>query len=178
MGWFFGSSNATPSESQAPTSQIKADPSPASEPRAEALPNRAPKTRDEVAEEEFQAFLKEFNEQSASSIPSQDQPHDDRISPFPTSMHCTTMFDAAWHCQLFGGQFINVYRYGGLRDCSDAWSRFWFCMRTNRAYMSDERRQERVERYYREREKRLLRGPNSEDVWEARSDKIQDAFDD
>lgn len=39
---------------------------------------------------------------------------------------------------------MNVYRYGSLRGCSEQWEDFWFCVRTNRGFMNEERRKETV----------------------------------
>jgi hypothetical protein len=50
-------------------------------------------------------------------------------SLLPTDMSCREAFDAAFYCQSLGGQFTNLYRYGGIRSCSENWSDFWFCMR-------------------------------------------------
>ncbi|KAF6232198.1 hypothetical protein HO173_009581 [Letharia columbiana] len=73
----------------------------------------------------------------------------------PTTLSCRSAFDAAFHCQSFGGQFAHVYRYGSLRGCGDHWADFWFCVRTNRGVAGEERRRERVRAWAagREREK-------------------------
>ena len=175
MGWLWSTPNPAQSKDQATSPK----------PLAGTSTNGPGKTRDELAEAEFQAFLTEFHGAEASTAaPSSNLPphqqrkpqssspksNDGNFSPHPSTMSCTTAFDAAWFCQLPGGQFVHVYRYGTLRNCSEAWSRFWFCMRTNRGFMTDEARQERVRRYYQERERRFLQGPNSEQVWEARSE--------
>ena len=194
MGWLWSSGsvsedNEQPSPGVGVSENHKQPPIQGVEPQTPR--NRPPKTRDEIAEAELQAFLNEFNEASRTPTPAnlpQPQQQDTevppsdagsgKISPYPTSMSCTTAFDAAWFCQLPGGQFVNVYRYGSLRNCSDAWTRFWFCMRTNRGYMTEDERQERVRRYHQEREKRLLRGRSSEEVWEARTEKYTGVFGD
>lgn len=49
-------------------------------------------------------------------------------------------------------------------------------MRTNRGYMTDEARAEKVRGYYERREARLRAGPNSEDVWRARERRVEGAF--
>ncbi|MCJ1439919.1 MAG: hypothetical protein MMC23_000400 [Stictis urceolatum] len=95
---------------------------------------------------------------------------------YPTSMSCRAAFDAAYHCQLPGGQFVHVYRYGELRNCSQQWSDFWFCMRTNRGYMSEEERGKRIKQFYWEKERRYREGPSSEDVWEMRGERLKGAF--
>jgi hypothetical protein len=97
------------------------------------------------------------------------------IAPFPETMSCSQTFDDAFHCQSFGGQFLNVYRYGGMRDCSEIWSDFWFCMR-NRTRPGDEKRLIIKERYMQKDEK-YRNGPSSEDVWKERNRKVERAFD-
>src|ERR1700744_3763840 len=48
--------------------------------------------------------------------------------PFPETMSCMTRFDVAMGCTGMRGKFRQAYRYGGWRDCGEAWSDFWFCM--------------------------------------------------
>ena len=180
MGWLWQSPKPHSTEDGAAATPIPTEQAVPSDAEANNSSPRRGKTRDELAEAEFQAFLSELQDPHAAGSPSE-QPRNQQIDvsssassganaiqPYPTSMSCTTYFDAAWFCQLPGGQFVNVYRYGTFRKCSDLWSRFWFCMRTNRGFMSDEQRQRRVKAFYKERERRLLEGPNSEQVWEAR----------
>ena len=73
---------------------------------------------------------------------------------------------------------MNVYRYGGIKDCSEHWGAFWFCMR-NRSYGEEEKRQ-RVQEFYKEKDKRYLKGvgPSCEDIWTARTEgeRVVDAF--
>ena len=162
-------------------------------PEAELTPSRSPpndartapsRTRDEIADAELRTFLDQFKEspeQPTSTPNSQRQqrpprPEPNGIDPYPSELSCRALFDAAYFCQLPGGQFVNVYRYGSLRNCSEAWSNFWFCMRTNRGFMTDEERRERVREYYRKKEDRLRGKGSSEDVWEARREKVEGAF--
>jgi hypothetical protein len=77
-----------------------------------------------------------------------------------------TQFDVAMGCTSVRGKFRQAYRYGGWRDCGAAWSDFWFCMRY-RAYPAETKREAIVERY-REKEEKILAGPNCQDVWEER----------
>jgi hypothetical protein len=88
-------------------------------------------------------------------------------------MSCRAAFDSAFYCQSVGGQFTNLYRYGGVRNCSAEWSQFWFCMRTNRGMMSDERREEAVQGHYAGRARKYRDGPSSEDVWELREEPVE-----
>ncbi|KAI9747856.1 MAG: hypothetical protein M1815_003833 [Lichina confinis] len=99
------------------------------------------------------------------------------ISPeslFPSEMSCREAFDSAFYCQSPGGQFINVYRYGTLKDCSEHWGAFWFCMR-NKSYKDAERRR-RVRSHYHQRAAKYKTGPSSEDIWEARTEPLEGAF--
>jgi hypothetical protein len=86
--------------------------------------------------------------------------------PFPETMSCMTQFDVAMGCTSVRGKFRQAYRYGGWRDCGAAWSDFWFCMRY-RAY-PDETKREAIAERYREKEEKILAGPNCQDVWEER----------
>ncbi|KAF4310931.1 hypothetical protein GTA08_BOTSDO13598 [Botryosphaeria dothidea] len=87
-------------------------------------------------------------------------------SIFPTTMNCRQAFDEAFYCQSLGGQFMNVYRYGSLRSCSDNWADFWFCMRV-KSYGEPEKSKV-ISEHYRQKETKYRRGPSSEDVWEER----------
>ncbi|KLJ11338.1 hypothetical protein EMPG_13388 [Blastomyces silverae] len=99
------------------------------------------------------------------------------ISPetlYPTTMSCRSAFDYAFFCQSFGGQWVNVYRYGELRSCSEHWSDFWFCMRT-RSY-SEEEKAKMVSDRYRKKAVKYKTGPSSEDVWDVRTEPVRGAF--
>ncbi|EEH37579.1 hypothetical protein PAAG_07997 [Paracoccidioides lutzii Pb01] len=99
------------------------------------------------------------------------------ISPeflYPTTMSCRSAFDYAFFCQSFGGQWVNVYRYGELRSCSEHWSDFWFCMRT-RSYPDEEKAKMIADRY-RKKAVKYKTGPSSEDVWDVRTEPVRDAF--
>ncbi|OAX85035.1 hypothetical protein ACJ72_00595 [Emergomyces africanus] len=99
------------------------------------------------------------------------------ISPetlYPTTMSCRSAFDYAFFCQSFGGQWVNVYRYGELRSCSEHWSDFWFCMRT-RSY-SDEEKAKMISNRYRKKAVKYKTGPSSEDVWDVRTEPVRGAF--
>ncbi|KAI9853186.1 MAG: hypothetical protein M1838_000042 [Thelocarpon superellum] len=139
-------------------------------------------SRDEQAELELQEFIDQVS--AEPSRPSNVSPTDAASSPspssispdslFPTSMSCRQAFDSAFYCQSMGGQFNNVYRYGGIKDCSEHWGAFWFCMRT-RSY-SDEERAKKVQDFYRGRAVKYKIGPSSEDVWEVRREPVTGAF--
>ncbi|KAI0025830.1 hypothetical protein F4780DRAFT_232093 [Xylariomycetidae sp. FL0641] len=101
-------------------------------------------------------------------------------SLLPTEMSCRQAFDHAFHCNSLGGQFVSVYRTGGLRDCKEAWEDFWFCMRA-RAYHGP-MKEEAIRTHYRAKElaKYGPGRPSSTDVWEPRAERLppdQAAFD-
>ncbi|KAI5286442.1 hypothetical protein KEM52_002004 [Ascosphaera acerosa] len=93
---------------------------------------------------------------------------------YPREMSCGSAFDYAFFCQSFGGQFVNVYRYGSLRSCSERWSDFWFCMRTNQ--LPDEERKAAIADHYRKKAVKYKTGPSSEDIWEMRTEPVSMLF--
>ncbi|TKA61017.1 hypothetical protein B0A49_09650 [Cryomyces minteri] len=99
------------------------------------------------------------------------------ISPdslFPSEMSCRQAFDSAFYCQSLGGQFNQIYRFGELRGCSEHWSNFWFCMRTKS--QPEEKKASMIREHYRQRHVKYKVGPSSEDVWQLRTEPVQDAF--
>ncbi|KAI1649651.1 uncharacterized protein F4817DRAFT_331055 [Daldinia loculata] len=95
-------------------------------------------------------------------------------SLLPTSMSCRQAFDAAYHCNSLGGQWVSVYRSGTMRSCSEHWDDFWFCMRT-RTY-SGPQKEEAIRAYYRRKEYLKYHAPgrpSSADVWQPRDEKVQ-----
>ncbi|KAL0632351.1 hypothetical protein Q9L58_008789 [Maublancomyces gigas] len=99
-------------------------------------------------------------------------------STFPGEMNCITAFDEMFYCYSIGGQFLNVmeavYRYGGLRDCSEKSQDWRFCMRAKmygpvtRKAMIMARNKEKAAKY--------KTGPSSEDIWKARKEPLESAF--
>lgn len=49
-------------------------------------------------------------------------------------------------------------------------------MRTNRGWMSDEERREKILDHYRRRDRKYVDGPSSEDVWRQRDRMVVGAF--
>ncbi|SLM41082.1 Protein of unknown function DUF3128 [Lasallia pustulata] len=144
-------------------------------------------TRDEQADADLQSLLRELQSETqststshaASPTTTSPPPSPTSIAPsslYPTTISCRAAFDSAFYCQSLGGQFMNLYRYGSVRNCSDQWTNFWFCMRTNRGMMSDEERMRRVQDHYRQRAVKYKVGPSSEDVWEVRMERLEGAF--
>lgn len=121
MWWPFGSANGS---AESTTSQISTD-TITNTAAATKLPTpiKQELTRDEQASLDFAELLKEIEiEQSKSQIQrskvkqnetNTPQPAD--ISPdalYPSEMSCRSALDYAMFCQSFGGQFVNVYRFG------------------------------------------------------------------
>lgn len=146
-------------------------------------------TREEKADAELSQFLAMLNAEesrnspsspSSSSTepnPSSQQPPRPTLSPeslYPDSMSCRDAFDYAFFCQSFGGQFVNWYRYGELRSCSEHWDNFWTCMRT-RTRPDDERKRV-IRDHYRRKVAKYKSGPSSEDVWDLRMEPARNAF--
>ncbi|RMZ89981.1 hypothetical protein DV736_g2776, partial [Chaetothyriales sp. CBS 134916] len=155
-----------------------------------AEPVKQALSREDQANQEFQELLKELTEQAEadreqrirskqSGNLSNAAPLPDDISPdslYPTSIHCRSTFDYAFFCQSFGGQFVNVYRYGSFRSCSNHWDDFWLCMRTRNWDEKD--RAKAIREHYRKKAVKYKTGPSSEDVWEVRTEPVKDAFQD
>jgi Protein of unknown function (DUF3128) len=149
MGWFWDSQSTpvgapTPQTSSQACSPPKKDQSPPVEPKSNSSidAGRHTPTRDELAESELRSILEELQADSSTKYDSTQQHHvishksvvrpsnltlEDEL--LPTEMSCRQVFDAAFYCQSLGGQFNNLYRYGGIRSCSQHWKDFWFCMR-------------------------------------------------
>ena len=180
MGWLWQSTQEEkPSKSQDPETSLTLS---SSDPTVS--PDTSPKpaktlTRDEQADLELRALLASLsasNEEPSKKTPS--APHKpvdmSANSLFPSEMSCQQAFDAAFYCQSLGGQFTNVYRYGGLRNCSEQWGNFWFCMRT-KSYQEPEKGR-MIRDHYMRRASKYKKGPSSEDVWEARTIPLEGAF--
>ena len=166
-----------------PAAALEPTPAPVSEPVNSSL------SRDEQTNQEFIAWLKEAEAdltakrevKEGTRAPSKAYPARgdavDDISPdslYPTEISCRSAFDYAFFCQSFGGQFVNVYRYGGFRKCSNHWEDFWLCMRTRNWEESDRKRA--IKDHYRKKAVKYKQGPSSEDVWSVRTEPVRDAF--
>lgn len=162
-------------------------------------------SREEKADAELDAFLKSFGAadttpSAPSTVTSPDPqtpshaapeqttppPTYDRFLPdgsvnihptaiYPRTMSCRQAFDQAFYCQSAGGKFNDIYRYGYLKDCSEQWGAFWFCMRTRT--LPDKDKEGMVSDYYAERDARRRKEfGSSEDVWELREKAVERAF--
>lgn len=158
----------------------------------EQIPQNAPPpkqlTPDEQAELEFSQILASLQEaeNSSSETPSSSPIGADATTPsepsssiapeslYADEMSCRTAFDYAFFCQSFGGQFVNVYRYGELRSCSEHWDNFWLCMKTRQ--WSDDLRKKAIRAHNRKKAIKYKTGPSSEDVWDVRLEPARGAF--
>jgi hypothetical protein len=194
MGWWWsnGSSNpAVPSTehySHPPLQVSERDqPAPELAPIPEAigsLTQKRPLKRDEEIDQELVSWLKEIQSEAVvrNSSPSKTQPFSSGVAPqdispdslYPTEISCRSAFDYAFFCQSFGGQFVNVYRYGTFRSCSNHWQDFWLCLRTRNWEEKD--RKKAIQDHYRQKAVKYKTGPSSEDVWEVRTEPARDAF--
>ncbi|KAF2674832.1 hypothetical protein BT63DRAFT_420103 [Microthyrium microscopicum] len=100
---------------------------------------------------------------------------EESIAKMPDTMNCVQAFDIAMACRGPAGTFKSVYRYGHWRDCSQQWSDWFFCMRI-RVQPEANKRQMIQQRYW-EKEERFRAAPNSEDVWEERTEQVKSFID-
>ncbi|KAJ5145605.1 Protein of unknown function DUF3128 [Penicillium bovifimosum] len=185
MGWLWGSSPKNTSKD----TPKEIPPTIPAEPEKQNAP-APPKTLtpDEQADLEFSAILADLRAQDAalsnkpglnpdgSPAPGSEIPSSP-IAPeslYADTMSCRNAFDYAFFCQSFGGQFVNVYRYGELRSCSDHWDNLWLCMKT-RTWPEDLRKRE-IRDHNRKKAIKYKTGPSSEDVWDVRLEPAKDSF--
>ncbi|KAJ5641621.1 hypothetical protein N7490_005621 [Penicillium lividum] len=180
MGWLWSSSPQTDNSNDAKPPVAAQS----------TIQNAPPKklTPDEQADLEFNQLLADLrkadsslnDESQSSSLSSNGAQSDQTISSiapeslYADTMSCRTAFDYAFFCQSFGGQFVNVYRYGELRSCSEHWDNFWLCMRTRG--WSDELRRKTIRDHNRKKAIKYKTGPSSEDVWDVRLDPAKESF--
>ncbi|KAI9742501.1 MAG: hypothetical protein M1818_004035 [Claussenomyces sp. TS43310] len=196
MGWLWSSTPPTEAIVTAQTSQPNPAPPSPSSTSPSSLPSQTSKQqsrRDDIAEAELRAFLEELEADvrpSSSKYNRVPQPTPPPLDPSPLSraraptlstsleedllpaeMSCRQAFDSAFYCQSLGGQFNNLYRHGGIRNCSDHWNEFWFCMKTKST--GDEQRADMIRDYYRRKGLKYKLGPSSEDVWQVREKRLE-----
>ncbi|KAE8159087.1 hypothetical protein BDV40DRAFT_274106 [Aspergillus tamarii] len=186
MGWWWSSSSPTKSEPQTISSF---DTKPAPENSGTPTSQTRTLAREERADAELKQLLaslegdinkvSEVSQESSSSAESPESTSSppSSIAPeslYPDTMSCRSAFDYAFFCQSFGGQFVNVYRYGELRSCSEHWDNFWLCMKTRT--WSDGARKKAVRDHYRKKAIKYKTGPSSEDVWDLRTEPVRNAF--
>ena len=190
MGWLW---NSTPSKPEGPPIEpehatafqgVQPAPPTVEEPVKRAL------SREEQANQDLLEFMKEFQKEAdaergqrirsrESGVLSHTAPLPDDISPdslYPSEISCRSAFDYALFCQSFGGQFVNIYRYGTFRSCSNHWDDFWLCMRTRK--WDDKDRITAIKEHYRKKAVKYKTGPSSQDIWDVRTEPVKDAFQD
>jgi hypothetical protein len=194
MGWLWnsGPTKDTPKETLPTTTSV-----PESTPQIAAPPKQM--SPDEQADLEFKQILAELQQADAELSGNQRQGPESfngsttapanpdtgaplaqpasSIAPeslYADSMSCRTTFDYAFFCQSFGGQFVNVYRYGELRSCSEHWDNFWLCMKTRG--WSDDLRRKAIRAHNQKKAIKYKTGPSSEDVWDVRLEPAKDSF--
>ncbi|KAJ4359760.1 uncharacterized protein N0V89_000316 [Didymosphaeria variabile] len=157
MGWLWTSSSSK-AEPQQPT--------PSSIPiRSEPAPSPPANTNEASFNEAFPHLAPTPSQPSQSPNTSASTETDNDPS-LPTTMSCRAAFDAAFYCSSLGGHFNDIYRYGHLRSCSEHWADWRFCMSLTGA--SSEGRANAIRERYREKDAKVKKAPNSEDVWKRR----------
>lgn len=146
MGWWWTSAP--------PATNLAASPPSPPDPR-----DQAHDPQDESAA--LSAFLTSLDAPAAAQPPLRESE-----TLYPTALSCTSCFDQAYYCSSLGGQLTNIYRYGGMRSCSDLWAQWRFCMRTKA--MGEETRKQRIREWEMAKVGKYKTGRSSEDVWSVR----------
>ncbi|OQD79718.1 hypothetical protein PENANT_c045G04553 [Penicillium antarcticum] len=188
MGWLWGSSPSdTPKDTPFTTTTTTTTTTSAEPSKQNAPPKTL--TPGEQADLEWNSILADLRaEETALSQTSggltsdgntsaQSQTPTSPIAPeslYQDTMSCRNAFDYAFFCQSFGGQFVNVYRYGELRSCSDHWDNLWLCMKTRT--WPENLRKKAILDHNRKKAIKYKTGPSSEDVWDVRLEPARDSF--
>ncbi|KAK3650512.1 hypothetical protein LTR56_006217 [Elasticomyces elasticus] len=204
MGWLWSSSSPATAEETPQTEPVPKSNIALSESQRQRIFGRSPvsqstPSQQAKADADLEAFLNSFepgaptpspttttNESGITQQPSPSPPPS-RLNPdgtlnihpsalYPATMSCRQAFDQAFYCQSLGGKFNDIYRFGHLKDCSEQWGAFWFCMRTRTLPERDKERE--VREFYRARDEKRkeVNGGDSEDVWELRTVAVGRAF--
>lgn len=170
MGWWPSSSGSSskPESQQAPgTPQALPTPAPATPPVSDA--QQPMQQHDADFHDAFPHLAPTKNPsetpETPASPPASAATHGYDPS-LPTTMSCRAAFDSAFYCASFGGRFNDIYRYGQLRSCSEHWADWRFCMSLKSS--SAEAKAQAIQARYREKDERMRKQPNSEDIWERR----------
>ena len=189
MGWWWSDSSSEES-----TCQSKPESDPAlrqsttpsaplqDESSADVIPlsNTRPRTREEAAFAELKELFTTINPEAASradeTARNPPPPASEELAEtlYPIKMSCSQAFDQAYYCSSMSGQLGNVYRYGGLRSCTEQWKQWRFCMRTKA--MSDDEKKRRIREFYMEKNAKKRVGRSSERIWEVRTEPVVGAF--
>ncbi|KAK5737932.1 hypothetical protein LTR17_006372 [Elasticomyces elasticus] len=204
MGWLWSSSPPAPATEPTPIDTSAKNPIALSDSQRQRIfgrsPTSQPPSSQAKADADLEAFLNSFEpgasptptptSTTSSSVTAQQpspSPPPSRLNPdgtlnihpsalYPATMSCRQAFDQAFYCQSLGGKFNDIYRFGHLKDCSEQWGAFWFCMRTRTLPVKDKERE--VREFYRARDEKRkeVNGGDSEDVWELRTVAVGRAF--
>lgn len=137
-------------------------------------------SRDEQAFADLKDLFSQINPEASTRASSTardyaaSKPDIDPDSLYSSEMKCAQCFDLAYYCSSMAGQFNNIYRYGGLRSCSEQWAQWRFCMRTKA--MSEDTRKLKIREWNQRRAAQYKMGKSSEDVWNVRKEPVEDAF--
>lgn len=185
MAWWWTSPNQdedNPSQPHSTSTQIQPTPNPPTlSPDAPQHPRDAPLSRDDQAFSDLKSLFgiidPERSDRAAAAAKTQAQappPDFDPDSLYPTTMSCSNCFDQAYYCSSMAGQFQNMYRYGGMRSCSELWAQWRFCMRTKA--MSEDTRKVKIREWNLKKVAKYKRARSSEDVWGPRTEPVEDSF--
>ncbi|KAA8905969.1 hypothetical protein FN846DRAFT_949419 [Sphaerosporella brunnea] len=142
-------------------------------------PPPLPQTREEQADSELAALIAELDREHTENARATERnkrvpaANDDKTG-LPTEMNCLTAFDEMFYCYSFGGQFLNIYRYGSFRDCSEKSADWRFCMKTK--VRGEVARRAMILARNKEKAAKYKVGKSSEDVWNVRKEPVKDAF--
>ena len=185
MGWWWSSSDASSANDELKPQQELSQPATSAStslyaPASTTNATKPPQSREEAAFEELRDLFTSINPEAASRAtetiqnppPPVSEEHAESL--YPVTMSCSQAFDLAYYCASMGGQLNNVYRFGGLRSCSEQWKAWRFCMRTKA--MSEEEKKRQIREFHMEREAKKRVGRNSERIWEIRTEPVKEAF--
>ncbi|KAK3629301.1 hypothetical protein LTR56_008785 [Elasticomyces elasticus] len=203
MGWLWSSSSPATAEEPTQTPAAPKNPIALSESQRQRIFGRSPVSQSPStqakADADLEAFLKSFEPGASSTTtsnnstvakPAEPEPEYEppsRLNPdgtlnihpsalYPATMSCRQAFDQAFYCQSLGGKFNDIYRFGHLKDCSEQWGAFWFCMRTRT--LPERGKEPQIREFYRLRDEKRkeVNGGDSENVWELRTKAVERAF--
>ncbi|CAN3369712.1 hypothetical protein DICA3_F27424 [Diutina catenulata] len=107
---------------------------------------------------------------------------DTSMNDFPGSMSIVTALDELLGCFALGGQVKNYYRYGTYDTCVRQRQKFWFAVangsfseETKPVWDMNEKelaKREKIQGFYKKRLMEDKARGSSEDIWEARTERI------
>jgi len=146
-------------------------------PRPPASTSPPPQSREAAADAELALLLAELGSETTptptpttpTAAPRRNDNDADR------KLDCVAAFDELFYCYSLGSQFLNVYRYGGLRDCREKGAAWRACLRA-RVRGADAARDLLVARDRALAASWKRKGHSSEDVWAVRRRPVDRAF--